>query len=314
MVLMSKHHESISDQPIFRFQMPRNSWGCLYGITLVLISITPSMAITPSEFNHPWFGPRLAERWSHQEGMQQEYQSSQNPSTESPVPDLTMVSDPELRKWHVDMAIQTSFSKLSSTEQKLDRQLDWPLKIDVLNWFSHPRTPVDRKSSFNLNTFYFALGKRVSDRVIVNGFLGFAPGVDRDHQQFLMADLRVNFEYSSYLIGVKTEYYPWGFPRYHNDTDWKKRIDASRVYFYCAILTGYLSAEGAGRYKLFGVRVYHDSIKIRDWISAGIVGMGWSIPISDRWSIQLAGDYSFHAYRPEEYNGWRISTGLRFRF
>jgi len=299
---------------MFRFKSPRNSWGWFNVITLILISITPSMGITPSEFDKPWFGPRLAERWIHQEGIHQEVHPSQNPSTENPVQDFTIHSDPELRKWHVDMGIQTSFSKLSSTEQKLDRQLDWPLRVDVLNVFTRPRTPIDRKSTFSLNTIYFALGKRVSDRVIINGYLGFAPGVDRDHQQFLIADLRINFKYSSYLIGLQAEYYPWGFPRYHNDTDWEKRIDASRLYFYSAILTGYLSAEGTGRYKLFNVNVYQDSIKVRDWIFAGIVGMGWSIPISDRWSIQLTGDYSFHAYRPEEYNGWRITTGLRFRF
>ena len=217
---------------MFRFKSPRNSWGWFNVITLILISITPSMGITPSEFDKPWFGPRLAERWIHQEVIHQEVHPSQNPSTENPVQDLTMHPDPELRKWHVDMGIQTSFSKLSSTEQKLDRQLDWPLKTDVLNVFTRPRTPIDRKSTFSLNTIYFALGKRVSDRVIINGYLEFAPGVDRDHQQFLFADLRINFEYSSYLIGLQAEYYPWGFPQYHNDTDWKKRMDASRLYFF----------------------------------------------------------------------------------
>lgn len=287
-------------------------WGAgryVHGVILSFLIINTTAGVTPSDVDSPWFDLRLADRWAIDKGhaVQAKALAEQQLT-------IDLRPDPELRKWHVDMAIQTGFPKLSSTEQILDRRLDIPLKSDILNVFERPRTPIDRKSSFKLNAIYFALGKRVSDRVIVNWYLGFAPGVDRDHQRYLTADLRINFKYGSYFTGLQAEYYPWGFPRYHNETEWKKRLDASRFYFYSAIGIGYVSAEGAGRYKLLGIRIYEDRIKVRDWLFAGALGAGWSIPISDRWSIQLSGDYSFHVYKPEEYNGWRITTGLRFRF
>ncbi len=263
-----------------------------------------------SDFDDPWIGPHLVRNWTQDAGNSDR---AQRTSRSQPI-DFTTEPDPEDRKWHVDVAFTIEFLKLSDTEQLLDRRLDIPLKFDFLNVFGRPRTPIDRKSSFAINRLQFGLGKRVNDRVIVNWFFGIGPGVDRFHQRYLTADLRINFKYGYYYTGFQAEYYPRGFVRYHNDPRWSKRLAASRFYYYGAFETGYVNAEAAGRYKLLGIRIYEDREKVRDWLLAGTLGVGWGIPLSDRRSFHLSGDYSFHAYRPQEYNGWRITFGLRYRF
>lgn len=284
----------------------------IYFTTLSLMLCMTAWGDPQADFDDVWIGSRLTWSWMQDAGVSDETQPSFE-SQQSRV-DFTTEPDPEARKWHVDMAFTIDFLKLSETEQMLDRRLDIPLKFDFLNVFARPRTPIDRKSSFSINRLQFGLGKRVSDRVILNWFFGIGPGVDRFHQRYLTADLRVNFKYGYYYTGFRAEIYPWGFIQYHNDPQWAKRFSASRFYYYAAIETGYVNAEGAGRYKFLGIRIYEDRVKVRDWILAGTVGLGWGIPISDRWSIQLSGDYSFHVHRPHEYNGWRITAGLRFRF
>jgi len=174
--------------------------GSRLHIMILLLVTIPQAEDSRLKGNHdPWPGLSFTNRWVEDlEGKAR---------TLSPT-DKTKVfsdrSDPDLRKWHVDMAITTAFSKLSSTEQKLDRKLDIPLKFDFLNVFERPRTPIDRKSSFSLNAIYFGLGKRVSDKLILNWYFGFGPGVDRDHQRFLTADLRVNFKYDPISVPLRT--------------------------------------------------------------------------------------------------------------
>jgi hypothetical protein len=60
--------------------------------------------------------------------------------------------------------------------------------------------------------------------------------------------------------------------------------------------------------------VYADHEIVRDWITSYILGLGWAVPLNSRWSVNLTGDYRFHFYRPDEYDSWVVSAGLRYNF
>ena len=196
----------------------------------------------------------------------------------------------------------------------LDRRLDIPLKADVLGVFHRPTTTIDRKSSLSLQTFYLGFGRRETDRVAWTLYLGGGAGSDKDHQRFLNANLDIAFRYLTLYTGVSAEFYPWGMPRYGKDLTWKQRFSRSRPYLLIGVEVGYVSAKGRGHYSLAPLRLYDDAETIRDWIFSTKFGLGWRIPINDRWSVSLAGDYSYHCYRPDEYNSWNLVSGLRYHF
>jgi len=78
---------------------------------------------------------------------------------------------------------------------------------------------------------------------------------------------------------------------------------------------GYVRARGRGYIGIapFG-KLYKDSQWIEDWLFSYLIGLGWELPIDARWSFASSVHYTFHFYRPEEYNGYNITLALRYRF
>ncbi len=221
---------------------------------------------------------------------------------------------PREKPWHLDLAQRGSYTKLASTKQQLDRRLDLPLQTDFLHVFDEPYTPVDRKSDLGFTTWYVGLGRQECEYLVWTCHLGGGLGQDLDHQRFLNSTLEVDFRYAYLYAGVTAELYPWRVPRPMSPMTWSQRLSASRPFLLTGFETGYLSAEGEGEYKFAGIPAYHDDQKVRDWLASVLVGAGWSLPLTDRWSIKITGDYTFHFYRSEEYNGWNWVTALRYTF
>ncbi len=218
------------------------------------------------------------------------------------------------RRWHLDIGLRTSHTKLSSTEQQLDRRLDLPLKTDILGVFSRPSTPIDRKSNLGLNSAFIGVGRAENEKLTWTWYFAGGTGEDRSDQRWLHLRLKVNFKYGTYLTGVSTEYYPWGRPEYSGLRTWGQRFQKSRPYVYSGIEGGYISGQGKGEFTVFGRGLYKDGVTVRDWVVGFPIGLGWRIPLTEQWSFALAGGYTFHVYRPDEYNGWNFLTGLRYRF
>ncbi|MCH8146741.1 MAG: hypothetical protein IH987_01945 [Planctomycetes bacterium] len=224
-------------------------------------------------------------------------------------------ADPtENGRWHVDFGFRTGLTKLGSTKQQLDRRLELPMKLDVLGVFDSPETPLDRKSSFGLNSIYLGLGYQQTDWLIWTLFAGGGAGRDSDHQRFLNLHLDVDFDYAFYYAGVQCELYPWGMPDYLNHLDLGQRLQASRPYIITGLETGYVDARGKGEFSFAPVRIYEDEVNIRDWLFSYLLGVGWALPLSDNCSINVSSHYSFHFYRPNEYNTWNFVSALRYRF
>ncbi len=221
------------------------------------------------------------------------------------------------KRWHLDLAFRGSYIKLASTKQQLDRRLELPLKLDVFGVFDHPYTPIDRKTDLGLTTWYAGVGRQESSRFIWTYFVGGGAGKDINHQRFLYQTLEVDFKYGYYYTGITAEYYPWEVPAVSAipaAPSWEQRLRTSRPFLLAGFESGYVSAEGAGDYTVSGVNAYHDEQKVRDWLFSCLFGIGWALPLDDHWSLHLSGDYKFHFYRPEEYNGWNVTTALRYRF
>jgi hypothetical protein len=236
----------------------------------------------------------------------------------TPRPDTTVEpGDPQRdsfkKTWHIDIALRSGSTKLASTKQKLDRRLDLPMKLDVLGVFKSPTTPMDRKSEFALNTMAFGFGRTESEYFGWNVYGGFGIGADKTHQTFLTSKLDVDFKYGVYYTGFTAEYYPWTMPRAYDDMTWTERFKYAKPYFVGGVEFGYVSAEADGDYSVAFKTIYKDGETIRDWTFAIPVGVGWALPINEKWSLQSVFDYRFHFYRPEEYNGWNLTTALRRR-
>jgi len=228
----------------------------------------------------------------------------------------TTPSDPaaQSRKpWHIEIGFHGSHTKLAETKRLLDRRLEIPLRYDVLDVFDHPGTPLDRKSDLALTSFYVGAGRQESDWLVWNLYAGGGGARDHTHQRFINANLEVSFRYALAYTGVTAEIYPWRVPHPTPEMDWSQRISASRPYVVTGMETGYVSGEGRGHYSLAPFRIYQDQVKIRDWITSYNLGLGWALPLDDRWSVNVTGDFRFHFYRPDEYDSWVVSVGLRYQ-
>ena len=188
------------------------------------------------------------------------------------------------------------------------------MKLDLFGVFESPYTPMDRKTDMLLTTQYLGIGRRETDWLTWNFYLGYGAGGDRNHQRWLNANLEVNFSYLLVYTGLTTDIYPWGIPKYHHYPNLRERLKASRPYFVTGLEVGYVRARGAGHLALAPVPIYKDSQHIEDWLFSWLIGAGWEFPINDRWAFNISGHYTFHFYRPEEYNGTNLILALRYRF
>lgn len=196
----------------------------------------------------------------------------------------------------------------------LDRRLEQPLKLDVLNVFDHPTTPMDRRSDFEFNSLFIGLGRTESDRFVWSIYAGAAAGSDKSDERFLNTTLDVRFRYGFYYLGSQFEYYPWGLPPLDGKLDsMPDRLRMSRPFLFTGFESAFVNSIGKGDYRISGVVTYSDSVSVRDWLFSVPLGLGCSMPLNERWSFQLMGDYRFHFYRPEEFNGWHIAAALRLR-
>ena len=221
---------------------------------------------------------------------------------------------PPTKRWHLDLAFRGSHNKLASTKRQLDRRLELPLRTDVFGVFDRPYTPIDRKTDLGFSTWYAGVGREENTHLVWTYYVGAGAGKDINHQRFLYQTLEVDFKYGYYYTGITAEYYPWEVPAVPAAPSWEQRLRTSRPFLLAGFESGYGSAEGEGDYTVSGVNTYHDELKIRDWLFSCLLGLGWALPLDDHWSINLSGDYKFHFYRPEEYNGWNVTTAVRYRF
>jgi len=217
-------------------------------------------------------------------------------------------------RWHFDVGLRVGHTRLRSTKQQLDRRLDLPMKLDIFNVFHSPQTPIDRKSEMGLNTIYLGAGFQQSDWLIWDFYVGGGAGKDGEHQRFANLNLDVEFEYAHIYTGVQCEMYPWGTPDYLNHLDWDQRLRASRPYIMTGFETGYVDGAGRGHFSVAPIRIYEDEVNVRDWLFSYLLGLGWAIPVDENLSFNISTHYSFHFYRPEEYNSWNFVTALRYRF
>lgn len=215
--------------------------------------------------------------------------------------------------WHIEIGFRDSCTKLAETKRMLDVRLDRPMRLDVLDFFDKPETPIDRKSDFLLTTLYLGVGRQESDWLIWTVYVGGGMGRDSDHQRKANVNLEVSFKYAYAYTGLTAEIYPWKVPTRRPVESWDQVFRASRPFLATGFETGYVSAEGRGHWKIAPFpRLYQDKVLIRDWITSVNFGLGWHIPVSTRWSFILMGDYRVHFYRPDEYNGWTLTTALRY--
>jgi len=217
------------------------------------------------------------------------------------------------KRWHVDLGFRHGFPDLDSTKQQLDRRMDLPLRLDVLGVFDRPYTPIDRRSDQGFTSLYGGIGRQENPLFLWTYYVGGGAGDDINHGRFLIETLEVDFKYDFYYTGFLAEYYPWEIPTIHTNPTWEERLRASRPYLLAGLESGYVSSDGEGDFAIAGLTVYHDELKVRDWLFGCRVGLGWNVPVSNDWSINLSGDYTFHFYRSEEYNGWAVTTGFRYR-
>jgi len=216
--------------------------------------------------------------------------------------------------WHLDLGFRWNQPKLGETRELLDRRLDGPLSLDWMHGFERPYTPLDRKTDWGFASAYLGFGREVNDWLIWNVSAGFSAGKDTNHDRVFLSTLDVDFKYRFFFIGTNVEVYPWKIPRVEPGMSFAQRVRASRPYILTGFETGYVHADGEGVYRVLWLPAYRDQAHIRDLVGSYLIGLGWDFPLSERFSLNVSGDYKFHFHRPDEYNGWNLITGLRYKF
>ena len=234
-------------------------------------------------------------------------------TTDSTSKEVAQDHSTDEKPWHFEFGLRSSCPRLAETKEILDRRLDPLLALDTLNYYEKPETPIDRKSDFLLTTFYLGAGRQESEWLVWTVYVGGGMGRDHDHQRVRNMNLEVSFKYAYAFTGATAGIYPWRVPKRDDFEDWGQRFAASRPFLATGFETGYVSAEGRGHWKIAPLpRVYQDKAQVRDWIASLNLGLGWHLPVNRCWSIVFMGDYRFHFYRPDEYNGWTLTTALRY--
>ncbi|UCG15853.1 MAG: hypothetical protein JSV19_11215 [Phycisphaerales bacterium] len=216
--------------------------------------------------------------------------------------------------WYLDFGFRQGWTRLRSTKERLDRRLNLPLCLDVLGTFESPMTPLDRKSAGLLDTGYLGVGRRENDWLTWNFYFGGGAGGDRDKQRWANLNLEVNFDYLIYYTGLTADIYPFGIADHSGRGGFWETLRTSRPYVLTGFEVGYVRAKGWGKLALAPLPLYTDEQKIEDWLFSYLIGAGWEFPINPDWRFVVSGHYTFHFYRPEEYNGWNITYALRYRF
>lgn len=216
--------------------------------------------------------------------------------------------------WYLDLGFRMGITRLNSTKQQLDRRLDLPRKLDVWGIFDDPYTPMDRKSDFALTTAYIGVGRRETEWLTWNFYFGSGVGGDHNHDRRLNLNQVVNFDYALYYTGLTVDIYPWGLSERGQYINFKEHLRASRPYLLTGMEIGYLRAKGWGHFAIAPFRIYSDEQKVRDWLFSWLLGFGWEFPINERWVYNMQIHYTFHAYRPEEFNGWNLTYAFRYEF
>lgn len=233
--------------------------------------------------------------------------SGEDPSSNTPIAG-------QRQSFHIDFGLRVSYTLLRETKKDLDRWLHGPLKTDVLGIFDSPQTPLDRRSDLGLATLYLGLGSETDDCLVWTVYVGGGVGDDHDHQRLANLNLEVDFEYLHVYTGVMFELYPWGKPAVSSRPGFVDGLKASRPYILAGLEVGYVDTEGRGHYSVAPIRLNEHRQTNHDWLVSNLVGLGWAIPMSDRWAFNVSTHYAFHYYRPDEYNSWVVTTALRYRF
>jgi hypothetical protein len=230
-------------------------------------------------------------------------------------PNSDKQTEPEIdRPWHIDFQFRSLHPRLSDSKAMLDDRLKQPLKTDWAHTFDRPDTPIDRNTDWGFGSFILGFGRQENDWLLWTAYGGGGWGDDRNFDRSLFNTLEVNFKYRYFIVGGEAEIYPWKIPKVQPHMSISDKLCASRPFLLTGLETGYVSDEGEGAYRMLKIPLYRDSAHIRDWVSSLRLGLGWSFPLSTSFSLQLSGDYAFNFYRPDEYNGWELIAGLRYRF
>ncbi|MCG3131052.1 MAG: hypothetical protein FLDDKLPJ_01827 [Phycisphaerae bacterium] len=217
--------------------------------------------------------------------------------------------------WYLDVGFRLGQVRLEETSKKLDLRLDPLLALDAVGLFDEPYTPRNRKTDWGMTTQYLGIGRRETDWLTWNFYLGYGFGGDVNHDRVALINIDVDFQYNFIFTGLTTDLYPWGKPKHANYPNWRQRFQASRPFLLSGVEIGYVRARGRGYVGLAPlVKIYKDTQSIEDWLFSYLIGLGWELPIDDRCSFAASIHYTFHFYRPEEYNGYNITTAFRYRF
>ncbi|MCC7292029.1 MAG: hypothetical protein IT449_08220 [Phycisphaerales bacterium] len=217
--------------------------------------------------------------------------------------------------WYLDSGFRLGQVRLEETSKQLDLRLDTLMALDTVHMFDEPVTPRNRKTDWGMTTQYLGLGRRETDWLTWNSYLGYGFGGDLNHDRRVILNIDVDFQYNIVYTGLTTDLYPWGKPKHANYPSWRERFYASRPFLLSGFEIGYVRGRGRGYVGLAPIgKIYKDSQSIEDWLFSYLAGLGWEVPIDDRWSFGASIHYTFHFYRPEEYNGYNITTALRYRF
>lgn len=216
--------------------------------------------------------------------------------------------------WYLDMGLRMGYIRLRETRRELEARLNPVLKLDAVDMFTRPYTPLDRKTDFGMQTSYYGIGRREADWFTWNFYLGGGAGGDYWDEAVGPIQVDVDFNYFIIFSGLTADIYPWGKPLNTTYPNWRERLYGSRPYLLTGIESGVVNAEGRGFIRIWPIKVYRDRQPVNDILFSTLFGLGWEVPVDSRWSLGLSVHYTFHVYRPDEYNGWNVTYALRYKF
>ena len=224
-------------------------------------------------------------------------------------------SEHRLRGWFFDIGLNQYWPRLDWSEDLIHRLISVPNRALFPGQYRNVTTFGDARDTGSLTMPFVGIGKPINDHLTLSGHVMVGSrSLDSFQRLSGVFTLEVDFEAHLWAVGLQASLYPFGQVVHPDDAGLRVLLQAGRPSIDQTIEIEYLDGHGVGDFRVLGATLSKTTRSLADWNVSYNPGVSWEIPLDHRTSLIAGGSYHFHAYMPEELNGWNFALRLRIGF